>query len=347
MLPTSTFARSQAPTASWKWKPRPAHAPERLSSQRRASSLPSRTPAAGGRAVRPAASSAAPRPSDRCPLAGSPRLLARSPGTLPALQRRVTMRLSYHRGSLGEWCWEFADEVSARSPAPFRSAPHMLRTTTRRLARPPSAGCNCSVTSATTHRSPPRWLWSGAPQNHRRKSLVRWETTILGTRYSLSRSRSAIRLVPCRRVAASGGSTTVAFLGVELHLDPDERDATRYGELPHSQPRERLDVEVANLGGRRGRGATVGGSGGGDRWPGSRRGAECATPASPSPPRGRRGRPRQRGPVKRSPPRCAAAPGLCGRVVAPAPADPPRGSAVRRDRRVGPVGLGARTPRRP
>ena len=92
---------------------------------------------------------------------------------------------------------------------------------------------------------------------------MRWETTRLGTRYSLSRSRSAFRLVACRRVAASGGSTAVAFLGVELHLDPDERDATRYGELPHSWPRERLDVEVANLGGRRGRGATVGGSGGG------------------------------------------------------------------------------------
>ena len=68
---------------------------------------------------------------------------------------------------------------------------------------------------------------------------MRWESTKLGElgiRCFLP--GVAFRLGACRRVAASGGSTTLPFLGVELHVDHDERDATRYGPLTHNQARQ-------------------------------------------------------------------------------------------------------------
>ena len=52
------------------------------------------------------------------------------------------------------------------------------------------------------------------------------------TRFSLVLSRRAFRLVTTGRIAASGASTTLPFVGVELQLDTEERDATRYRGIP-------------------------------------------------------------------------------------------------------------------
>ena len=71
--------------------------------------------------------------------------------------------------------------------------------------------------------------WSRVLEKLGREAVVRWENTKLGRLgLLLSLLRSAFWQVICRGVAVGGGSTALPFLGVELHVDSEERDATRH-----------------------------------------------------------------------------------------------------------------------